>query len=80
MRKKVRIFFAATGSTILSNIIEQSLGITNGRFGEAHVDNGDTPTHLSCATVLSDLPDQPGWEPGRMHFPGIGCYTVLSRL
>ncbi|KAI0083085.1 hypothetical protein BDY19DRAFT_998872 [Irpex rosettiformis] len=57
---------------------EQSLGLTNGRFGDCHVDSGDSPTHLSCATVLSDIPSEEGWEPGRMHFVGVGCYTVLS--
>ncbi|KAI0083214.1 hypothetical protein BDY19DRAFT_998758 [Irpex rosettiformis] len=57
---------------------EQPLGITNGRFGDSHVDSGDSPTHLSCATVLSDIPSDEGWEPGRMHFLGVGCYTTLE--
>ncbi|KAI0094150.1 hypothetical protein BDY19DRAFT_911359 [Irpex rosettiformis] len=57
---------------------EQPLGATNGRFGDGHLDMGDSPTHLSCGTVLSDIPNEPGWEPGRMHFLGIGCYTVLT--
>ncbi|KAI0085726.1 hypothetical protein BDY19DRAFT_908928 [Irpex rosettiformis] len=57
---------------------EQPLGITNGRFGESHVDSRDSPTHLSCATVLSDIPSEEGWEPGRMHFLGVGCYTTLE--
>ncbi|KAI0083196.1 hypothetical protein BDY19DRAFT_900659 [Irpex rosettiformis] len=57
---------------------EQSLGLTNGRFGDCHTDGGDSPTHLSCGTVLSDLPSEEGWEPGRMHFVGVGCYTILS--
>ncbi len=61
-------------------ISEQSLGVTNGRFGDCHRDTGDSPTHLSCATVLSDLPTEEGWEPGRMHFLDVGFYTTLEPL
>lgn len=76
---KVR-FLAGICLIILISCTEQSLGATNGRFGDCHTDDGDSPTHLSCATVVSDLPTDNGWEPGRMHFLGIGFYTVLDPL
>ena len=29
-------------------------------------------------TVLSDLPDEPGWEPGRFHLLTLGVYITLE--
>lgn len=47
-----------------------------GHFGGPHCDIRDCIAALSCALVLSDIPD--GWEPGRLHLLGLGVYASLS--
>ena len=48
------------------------------RFGESHSDDEDAPWGLSCMTVLSDLPDDPEYDPGRFHIAALGIYVVLK--
>ncbi|KAI0338186.1 hypothetical protein BDW22DRAFT_1338572, partial [Trametopsis cervina] len=57
---------------------ESSLHAQMGHFGGPHIDDNDSPLSLSCATSLSDLPS--GFEPGRLHFLGVGVYTPLAKF
>ncbi|KAI0336895.1 hypothetical protein BDW22DRAFT_1433758 [Trametopsis cervina] len=51
-----------------------------GHFGGPHIDDRDSPMSMSCATSLSDLPNEPGWESGRLHLLGVGVYSPLERF
>lgn len=55
---------------------EKSLADQMGHFGGPHCDVRDCLAALSCALVLSDIPD--GWEPGRLHLLGLSVYASLS--
>jgi hypothetical protein len=51
-----------------------------GIFGGPYVDSRDSVTFLSCLMLLSDLPNEDGWEPGRLHLLGVRCYATLEYL
>ena len=48
------------------------------RFGGSHADDRDAVTGLSSMTVLSDLPGNPDYDPGRFHILLLGIYVVLE--
>ncbi len=51
-----------------------------GPFGGEHEDEHDFTAGHSCALGLSDLPEDDGCEPGRLHFVGIGVWWKLDYL
>lgn len=50
-----------------------------GGFSGTHKDGGDADQGVTCITPQSDIPDSPGWEPGRFHFNSTGAYVVLEK-
>lgn len=51
-----------------------------GPFGGEHEDDNDFTSGHSNAFGLSDLPEEGGCEPGRLHFVGIGVWWELEYL
>jgi hypothetical protein len=49
-----------------------------GSFGIGHTDNLDSGGSLTCMVANSRLPE--GYEHGRFHLLGLGCYFVLESL
>lgn len=64
--------------TVLILFTEESLASALGFFGGAHTDENDAAAGFSCMTVLSDLPDEEGWEPGRFHLLTLGAFVTLE--
>ena len=62
-------------SLVLIFVVEKSLKEQMGHFGGPHRDIRDCVAALSCALVLSDIPE--GWEPGRLHLLGLGIFASL---
>jgi hypothetical protein len=60
--------------------VEQDLAAQMGHFGGPHEDLHDFVAGYSCAYCLSDLPDKPGCEPGRLHFLGLGAWVSLDYM
>lgn len=79
-RGKTVCLLIIIGSIYKYNRVERPLGDSNGKFGDHHIDGLDAHTHMSSATVLTDIPKPHGWEPGRMHFTAIGVYITLESL
>ena len=49
-----------------------------GYFGGEHEDTNDSAVSFSVMIVLSDIPEEPGWDPGRFHLLSLGLYFVLD--
>ena len=67
-----------TSISLLIFPAEESLASALGFFGGAHTDENDSAAGFSCMTVLSDLPDGEGWEPGRFHLLTLGVFVTLE--
>ncbi|KAI0091806.1 hypothetical protein BDY19DRAFT_991480 [Irpex rosettiformis] len=59
---------------------EKRLDQQMGHFGGPHKDIHDFAAGLTCALCLSDLSDEPGCEPGRLHFLGQGVWVRLEYM
>ncbi len=51
-----------------------------GTFGGSHEDEHDFGAGLSAGLSLSDLSEEKGCEPGRLHFLGIGVWWKLDYM
>ena len=49
-----------------------------GFFGGPHTDKNDSVPGMTFMMVLSDLPTEDGWDPGRFHLLSIGVYLLLE--
>lgn len=55
---------------------EEFLATALGFFGGAHSYDKDAAAGFSSMTVLSDLPEVGGWEPGRFHLLTLGVFVT----
>ena len=61
-------------------LIDGSLATAMQFWGGEHADDGDSALSLTAMTVVSELPDGPGWEPGRFHLLSVGVFITLVKF